>query len=70
MRNKPTASYRSGPKKGLPKKCECGGIMEYAFQFGSVFSCCDTCTPKVKVSYRPVEKINVVFVKETATHDN
>jgi hypothetical protein len=32
-------------REDLPERCECGGKMEYAFDFGRVFSCCDTCTP-------------------------
>lgn len=42
-----TAVYRSGRKKGLPKLCECGGKMLYEFDFGRVWSCCDTCSPVV-----------------------
>ena len=37
---------------GLPKHCECGGLMLYSASFGRVFSCCDTCTPVVKVDVR------------------
>jgi|HubBroStandDraft_6_1064221.scaffolds.fasta_scaffold484944_4 hypothetical protein len=48
--------YRSGAKKGLPKKCECGGNMEYAFDFGRVFSVCDTCTP-VQLSEQRIQEI-------------
>ncbi len=35
--------YRHGRR--LPRYCECGGLMEYAFDFGCVFSCCSKCTP-------------------------
>lgn len=35
---------------GLPYRCECGGKMEYDFDFGRVFSCCDTCSPKTKIT--------------------
>lgn len=34
---------------GLPYRCECGGIMEYAVDFGRVFSVCKSCTPVVRV---------------------
>ena len=33
----------------LPKYCECGGEMDYAFDFGRVFSYCKKCTPVVHV---------------------
>lgn len=36
-------------KERLPRKCECGGKMKYAFDFGRVWSWCEKCTPKVKV---------------------
>ncbi len=51
MSGKPNrvATYRNGPNKGLPKWCECGGKMEYAFSFRRVWSCCKTCTPVVKL---------------------
>lgn len=40
----------SKPKvQKLPRKCECGGNMEYSESFGRVFSGCDRCTPVVKV---------------------
>ena len=42
-------TYRSGPKKGLPKNCECGGKMVYSFSFGRVWSVCDKCSPVVKI---------------------
>ncbi len=35
----------------LPRHCECGGIMDYDYSFGRVWSVCKTCTP--------VQKINV-----------
>lgn len=31
----------------LPRKCECGGKMGYDFDFGIVWSWCETCTPLV-----------------------
>lgn len=42
------ADPRLKPSK-LPKKCSCGGRMEYAFDFGRVFSVCASCTPVVRV---------------------
>ena len=33
----------------LPRRCECGGKMVYAFEFGRVFSHCASCTPVVVV---------------------
>lgn len=33
----------------LPKFCECGGLMEYEFAFGRVFSACGRCTKVVKM---------------------
>lgn len=44
-----TAVFRSGYWKGLPKLCKCGGKMLYTRDHGRIFSCCDTCTPVVKV---------------------
>lgn len=41
--------YKSGPKKGLPKRCICGGKIEYAFSFGRVWSVCRKCSPVQKV---------------------
>ncbi len=46
---KPIVNYRSGPKKGLPKNCECGGEMDYAFSFSRVWSVCKKCSPVVKI---------------------
>ena len=43
---------REARRMGLPKHCECGGLMLYSASFGRVFSCCDTCTPVVKVDVR------------------
>ena len=34
----------------LPKHCECGGRMIYDYDFGRVWSVCDTCTPVVTVT--------------------
>jgi hypothetical protein len=64
MKAKPTGKARNGgaaarsakplidPNTGkpLPKRCECGGKMEYAFSFGRVWSCCSKCTPVSKVN--------------------
>jgi hypothetical protein len=38
---------------GLPYRCECGGIMEYAADFGRVFSVCKSCTPVVRIRLKP-----------------
>jgi hypothetical protein len=45
-------TYRSGEWKGLPKRCECGGLMIYARSFDRVFCHCETCTPEVAVVLR------------------
>ncbi len=37
-------------KHKLPYRCECGGVMEYAVDFGRVFSACKSCTPTVRVN--------------------
>lgn len=37
-------------RKGLPKRCECGGKMVYVRDFGRIFSHCDTCTPVVRAA--------------------
>ncbi len=42
-------SRRSNLPRGLPRRCECGGRMLYDFDFGRVWSACDTCTPVVHV---------------------
>lgn len=33
----------------LPKRCECGGEMEYDYEFGRVWSGCRRCTPVVVI---------------------
>lgn len=53
-------TYRSGPKKGLPKLCECGGRIEYAFSFGRVWSVCSKCSPAQRVN------INKLRIQEPA----
>lgn len=45
VKAKAVTYYKTGPKQGLPKNCECGGKMIYSFAFNRVFSGCDTCTP-------------------------
>lgn len=35
--------------QGFPTRCDCGGKLLYEVTLGRVFSCCDTCTPVVKV---------------------
>jgi hypothetical protein len=39
-------------KDNLPYRCECGGVMEYAVDFGRVFSVCKKCTPVVNLNTR------------------
>jgi len=43
------AQIRRVLKEKYPDYCECGGVLDYAFQFGRVFMCCKKCTPVVKV---------------------
>ena len=33
----------------LPKRCECGGLMDYRFDMGRIWSSCLSCTPIIKV---------------------
>ena len=42
--------YCSGPKKGLPKFCECGGKIAYDRDFGRWFSVCLACSPVVRIN--------------------
>jgi hypothetical protein len=37
-------------KHKLPYRCECGGLMEYSYDMGRVWSGCKTCTPVVKIN--------------------
>lgn len=49
--NKRWTAPESKPFAGLPKRCECGGKMIYSQGAGGyVGSCCDRCTPVVRVS--------------------
>lgn len=50
-------------KHDLPYRCECGGIMEYAFDFGRVWSACKSCTPVVKID---VSKLRPTQTARTA----
>lgn len=55
-------SYRSEQTRlrkefHLPYRCECGGIMEYAFDFGRIFSVCRKCTPTVVVNVAKLEGV-------------
>lgn len=47
-------------RRRLPKKCECGGLMQYEVDFGRVFSWCNTCTATTKVK--------IPFSTETRAH--
>jgi hypothetical protein len=33
----------------LPRKCECGGKMQYVLDFGRIWSACLKCTPVVEI---------------------
>ena len=41
----PTKKPTKQSKPRLPKRCECGGKMVYAFAFDRVWSDCETCSP-------------------------
>ncbi len=43
-------------KYGLPYRCECGGVMDYDFDFGRVWSGCKTCTPVVKIDLNKLRR--------------
>ena len=42
----------------LPKQCECGGLMEYAYSFSRVWSGCLKCTPVSKINVNRLRNRN------------
>lgn len=60
-------TYRSGPKKGLPKFCKCGGLIEYTFSHGRVWSFCQKCTPVERIIMHRMKK---KLVKPTKHEEN
>lgn len=36
----------------VPKYCECGGLMQYDYDFGRIWSSCTKCTPVTKITIR------------------
>jgi hypothetical protein len=44
--------YRVVNRKRVPKLCQCGGEMDYAVDFGLIWSTCKKCTPVVKVEIK------------------
>jgi hypothetical protein len=39
----------------VPRFCECGGELEYVYQFERIWSACKKCTPVVKVDVPKLE---------------
>jgi hypothetical protein len=44
----------------LPKNCECGGLLDYAFSFNRIWSVCLSCTPVTKVTWNKRGTVDVL----------
>ena len=52
-------------KHKLPFRCECGGLMEYDYDFGRIWSHCRKCSPVTKVLLKRGQVVAPAEVRET-----